>query len=72
MLAYLLLQNGPDMGVGGVGGESEDRPRQGVCQGNCGDEGFFDGGESCLHLRRPGEGLGVTCGYSKKEKLKQI
>ncbi len=30
MLTYLLLQNGPDMGVGGVGGQSEYRPGQGV------------------------------------------
>ncbi len=41
MPTYLLLQNGPDMGVGGVGGESEDRPGQGVRQRNGGDECFF-------------------------------
>ena len=45
MLTYLLLQNGPDMGVGGVGGESEDRPGQGVRQWNGGDEGFLCSGE---------------------------
>ncbi len=61
MLTYLLLQNGPHMGVGGVGGQSEHRPGQGVCQRNCSDEGLFGGGEGCLHLRRPGEGFGVTC-----------
>ena len=61
MPTYLLLQNGPDMSVGGVGGESEDRPGQGVRQRNGGDECFFCRGESSLHLRRPGEGLGVTC-----------
>ena len=46
MPAYLLLQNGPDMGVGGVGGESEDRPGQGVRQRDGGDERFFRRGES--------------------------
>ena len=33
MLTYLLLQNCSDMGVGGVGGQSEYRPGQGVRQG---------------------------------------
>ena len=60
MLTYLLLQNCSDMGVGGVGGQSEYRPGQGVRQGNGGDEGFLGGGESGLHLRRPGQGLGIT------------
>ncbi len=41
MLTYLLLQNCSDMGVGGVGGQSEYRPGQGVRQGNGGDEGFL-------------------------------
>ena len=61
MPAYLLLQNGPDMGVGGVGGQSEHCARQGVRQGNCGDEGLLGGDESGLHLWRPGEGFRVTC-----------
>jgi hypothetical protein len=51
VLTYLLLQNGPDMGVGGVGGQSEYRPGQGVRQGNCGDEGLFGGGEGCPATR---------------------
>ncbi len=37
MLTYLLLQNCSDMGVGGVGGQSEYHPGQGVRQGNGGD-----------------------------------
>ena len=32
MLAYLLLQDRSDMGVGGIGGQSEYRPGQGVRQ----------------------------------------
>ncbi len=60
MLTYLLLQNRSDMGVRGVGGQSEYRPGQGVLQGNGGDEGLFGGGESGFHLRCPGKGLGVT------------
>ncbi len=48
MLTYLLLQNGPDMGVGGVGGQSEHCARQGVRQGDCGDEGLLGGVESGL------------------------
>ncbi len=60
MLAYLLLQNCSDMGVGGVGGQSEYCPEQGVCQGNGGDESLFGGGESSFHVRRPRKGLGVT------------
>jgi hypothetical protein len=61
VLTYLLLQNGPDMGVGGIGGQSEHRPGQGVRQGNHGDEGLFGSGEGFFHLRRPGESFGVTC-----------
>ncbi len=41
MLTYLLLQNRSDVGVGGIGGQSEYRPGQGVRQGNGGDEGFL-------------------------------
>ena len=41
-----MLQNGPDVSVGGVGGQSEYRPGQGVRQGNGSDEGIFGGGES--------------------------
>ncbi len=48
MLTYLLLQDRSDMGVGGVGGQSEYRPGQGVRQGN----GF--------HFWRPRKGHGVT------------
>ncbi len=60
MLTYLLLQNRSNVGVGGVGGQSEYQPGQGVRQGNGGDEGFFGGGEGGFHLRRPEKGLGVT------------
>ncbi len=49
MLTYLLLQDCSD-GVGGVGGQGEDRSGQGVCQGNGGDEGFFGGGETSVHV----------------------
>ncbi len=60
MLTYLLLQNRSDMGVGGVGDQSEYRPGQGVRQGNGGDKGVLGGGESGLHFWRPRKGLGVT------------
>ncbi len=60
MLTYLRLQDRSDVGVGGVGGESESRPGQGVRQGNSGDEGFFGGGESGFHVGRSRKGLGVT------------
>ena len=60
MLTYLLLQNGPDVGVGGVGGQGEDRSWQGVCQGNGGDESLFCSNESSFHVWRPRKGLGVT------------
>ena len=50
MLTYLLLQNCSDMGVGGVGGQSEYRPGQGVRQGNGGDEGFLGGGERAVSI----------------------
>ncbi len=60
MLTYLLLQDQSDVGVGGVGGQGEDRSGEGVRQGNGGDEGLFDGGESGFHVGRPRKGLGVT------------
>ncbi len=50
MLTYLLLQDRSDMGVGGVGGQSEYRPGQGVRQGNYGDEGILGGGEGGFHF----------------------
>ncbi len=46
MLTYLLLQNRSDMGVRGVGSQSEYRPGQGVRQWSGGDEGVLGGGES--------------------------
>jgi hypothetical protein len=60
VLTYLLLQNRSDVGVGGVGGQSEYCPGQGVRQGNSGDEGLFGGGEVGFHFRRPGKDLGFT------------
>jgi hypothetical protein len=39
VLAYLLLQDRSDMGVGGVICQGEDRSGEGVSQGDCGDEG---------------------------------
>jgi hypothetical protein len=60
VLTYLLLQNRSDVSVGGVGGQSEYCPGQGVQQGNGGDEGFFGGGKGGFHFRCPGKGLGVT------------
>jgi hypothetical protein len=60
VLTYLLLQDRSDVGVGGVGGQSEYRSGQGVRQGNGGDEGFFGGGESGFHVWRPRRGLRVT------------
>jgi hypothetical protein len=50
VLTYLLLQDRSDMGVGGVGGQSEYRPGQGVRQGNYGDEGILGGGEGGFHF----------------------
>ncbi len=52
MLAYLLLQDRSDVGVGGIGGQGENRPGEGVSQGNGGNEGLF--GER----RNPGERAG--------------
>jgi hypothetical protein len=60
VLTYLLLQDRSDVGVGGVSGQSEYRPGQGVRQGNGGDEGFLGGGEGGFHVWRPRKGLGVT------------
>ncbi len=60
MLTYLLLQDGSDVGVGGVSGQGKDRSGQGVSQGNGGDESLFGGGESGFHVRCPRKGLGVT------------
>ena len=60
MFTYLLLQDRSDVGVGGVGGQGEDRSGKGVRQGNGGDEGLFGGGESGFHVWRPRKGLGVT------------
>ncbi len=60
MLTYLLLQDRSDVGVGGVSGQGENCSGQGVRQGNCGDEGFFGGGESSFNVWRPRKGLGVT------------
>ncbi len=60
MLTYLLLQDRSNVGVGGVGGQSEYRPGQGVRQGNGSDKGFLGGGESGFHFRRPRKDLGVT------------
>ena len=45
MLTYLLLQNRSDVGVGGVGGQSEYRPGQGVRQGSGGDGGSRRAGQ---------------------------
>ncbi len=58
MLTYLLLQDRSDVDVGGVGGQGEDRSRQGVSQGNGGDESLFGGGESSFHVWRPRKGGG--------------
>ncbi len=44
MLTYLLLQDCSDVGVAGVGGQSEYRPGQGVRQGNVSDKGLGLGG----------------------------
>ncbi len=60
VLTYLLLQDRSDVGVGGVGGQRENCPGQGVRQGNGGDEGFFGGGESGFPVWRPRKGLGIT------------
>ena len=59
MLTYLLLQNGPDMGVGGVGGQSEYRPGPGVRQGDGGDEGLFGGSETVSISGVQGKVLGL-------------
>jgi hypothetical protein len=60
VLAYLLLQDCSDMGVGGVGSQGKDSSGEGVGQGNYGDKGRLSGGKSGFHVRCPGEGLGVT------------
>ncbi len=60
MLAYLLLYDCSNMGVGSVCSQGENGPREGVGQGYSGDEGHLGGGESGLHVRLPGEGLVIT------------
>ena len=64
MLAYLLLQDHSDMGVGGVGRQGEDGSGEGVGQVNCGDEGRLGGGESGFHVRCPGLGLPESAAVS--------
>ncbi len=54
MLAYLLLQDCSDMGVGGVGSRGEDSSGEGVGQGNCGDESRLGGGEGGVQGRALG------------------
>jgi hypothetical protein len=60
VLAYLLLQDRSNVGVGGVSSQGENGSGEGVSQGHIGDKGCIEGGESCLHIWCPGEGLGVT------------
>ncbi len=59
MLTYLLLRDRSDVGVGGVSGQGEYCPGQGVRQGNGGDEGFFGGGESGFMSGVQGRVLGL-------------
>jgi hypothetical protein len=60
VLAYLLLQDCSDMGVGRISGQGEDCSGEGVSQGNFGDEGRFGNGESGFHVGCPWESFYVT------------
>jgi hypothetical protein len=61
MVAYLLLQDRSDVGVGGIHCQGEDGPGQGVSQGHRSYQDCFGGSESGVLVRQPGEYLGVTC-----------
>ena len=64
MLAYLLLQDCSNVGVGGVSSQGENGPAERVVQGHCGDEGRLGGGESGFHVRCPGLGLPESAAVS--------
>ena len=59
MLTYLLLQNGPDMGVGGVGGQSEYCPGQGVRQGSGGGRASLAAAKAVSISGDQGRALGL-------------
>jgi hypothetical protein len=73
VLAYLLLNDRSDMGVGSVHSQGENGPQEGVGQGYSSNEGRLGSGDRGLHVRLQGEGLGVTqeCGSERTERASE-
>ena len=66
MLADLLLEDRPHVGIGGVCGKGEACVQSQMGQGNGCDQGRLGGCESGGHAGQPGERFGVTCERGRK------